>query len=69
MIRWWMDKGVKGFPLDVIDQITKEPDQKILANGPRLHEFLREMNRPFSDNSTYSFWQYAECQEPSCDCY
>ena len=41
MIRWWMDKGVGGFRLDVIDQIAKEPDLKITGNGPRLHEFIR----------------------------
>lgn len=45
MIRWWMDKGVGGFRLDVIDQIAKEPDKKITNNGPRLHEFIREMSR------------------------
>ena len=45
MILWWMDKGVGGFRLDVIDQIAKEPDKKITNNGPRLHEFLREMSR------------------------
>lgn len=45
MILWWMDKGVGGFRLDVIDQIAKEPDKKITANGPRLHEFIREMSR------------------------
>ena len=43
-IRFWVDKGVEGFRLDVIDQIAKEPDQKITANGPRLHEFLRELS-------------------------
>ncbi len=45
MIRWWMDRGVSGFRLDVIDQIAKVPDEKILANGPRLHEYLQEMTR------------------------
>ena len=45
MIRFWMDQGVEGFRLDVIDQIAKEPDQKITANGPRLMELLRELNR------------------------
>ncbi len=45
MILWWMDKGVGGFRLDVIDQIAKEPDKKITNNGPRLHEFLQEMSR------------------------
>ena len=45
MIQWWIDKGVGGFRLDVIDQIAKEPDKKITANGPRLHEFIQEMSR------------------------
>lgn len=44
MILWWMDQGVEGFRLDVIDQIAKEPDRKITNNGPRLHEFLRELS-------------------------
>lgn len=45
MINWWIDKGVGGFRLDVIDQIAKEPDKKITNNGPRLHEYLRELSR------------------------
>ena len=45
MILWWMDKGVGGFRLDVIDQIAKEPDRMITNNGPRLHEFLQELSR------------------------
>lgn len=45
MILWWMDKGVGGFRLDVIDQIAKEPDLMITNNGPRLHEFIQELSR------------------------
>ena len=45
MINWWIQKGVGGFRLDVIDQIAKEPDKKITNNGPRLHEYLRELSR------------------------
>ena len=45
MILWWMDKGVGGFRLDVIDQIAKEPDLKITNNGPRLHQFIQELSR------------------------
>ena len=45
MIRFWMDEGVAGFRLDVIDQVGKDPDRQITANGPRLMEFLRELNR------------------------
>ena len=45
MILWWMEQGVEGFRLDVIDQIAKEPDNFITNNGPKLHEFLRELSR------------------------
>ena len=45
MIYGWMEKGVGGFRLDVIDQIAKEPDQKITANGPMLHDYIREMSK------------------------
>ena len=45
VIRFWVSKGVAGFRLDVIDQIAKEPDKKITANGPRLHEYFRELSR------------------------
>lgn len=45
MIYGWMEKGVGGFRLDVIDQIAKEPDKKITANGPMLHNYIREMSK------------------------
>ena len=44
-IRFWVEKGVEGFRLDVIDQIAKEPDRKITANGPKLHAYLQELSR------------------------
>ena len=44
-IRFWVDKGVEGFRLDVIDQIAKDPDLKVTTNGPKLHDFLRELSR------------------------
>lgn len=43
-IRFWMDKGVGGFRLDVIDQIAKDPDLGITSNGPMLHAYIRERN-------------------------
>ena len=43
-IRFWVDKGVEGFRLDVIDQIGKDPDLQVTGNGPRLHDFLRELS-------------------------
>lgn len=45
MINFWIDKGVGGFRLDVIDLIGKVPDKEIKENGPRLHEYLKEMNK------------------------
>lgn len=44
MINWWIDKGVGGFRLDVIDLVGKEPDVKRMAEGTRLHEFIKELS-------------------------
>ncbi len=56
LMRFWLDKGVDGFRMDVIPFISKhlnwpEVDwsdfpkivEETYANGPRLHEFLHEM--------------------------
>ena len=58
MMRWWLEKGVDGFRMDVISLISKDPsfaDGKIdgmygdltpfCAHGPHVHEYLQEMNR------------------------
>ncbi|GGM98406.1 oligo-1,6-glucosidase [Actinoplanes campanulatus] len=60
MMRWWLDRGVDGFRMDVINMISKDvslPDGRLTAGsvyadgsasfigGPRLHEFLQEMHR------------------------
>ena len=52
MMNFWLDKGIGGFRLDVIDLVGKDPDKKITANGPHLHEYLQEMNQAtFGKNS------------------
>ena len=43
IINFWIDKGVGGFRLDVIDLVGKVPDEKIISNGPKLHEYIKEM--------------------------
>lgn len=43
-MNFWIEKGIGGFRLDVIDLIGKIPDEKITGNGPKLHEYIREMN-------------------------
>ena len=56
MMRFWLDKGVNGFRMDVISLISKDPDfpnfpanrfgdLSFYANGPKVHEYLQEMNR------------------------
>ncbi|WP_027339058.1 glycoside hydrolase family 13 protein [Halonatronum saccharophilum] len=44
MMNFWLEKGIGGFRMDVIDLIGKEVDKKITGNGPRLHPLLQEMN-------------------------
>ena len=45
MMNFWIDKGIGGFRMDVIDLIGKVPDEMITGNGPKLHEYLQEMNK------------------------
>lgn len=45
MMRWWLDRGIAGFRMDVIDMIGKDVDHAIIADGPHLHEYLQEMHR------------------------
>jgi oligo-1,6-glucosidase len=60
-MRFWLDKGVSGFRLDVVTVISKPPGlpdapdprpkplYHLLAGGPRLHEWLRDMRREVFD--------------------
>ncbi|BAK94544.1 alpha-glucosidase [Tetragenococcus halophilus] len=45
MINYWLEKGIGGFRLDVIDLIGKEPDELITKNGPELHPLIHELNQ------------------------
>lgn len=45
MMNWWLDRGIAGFRMDVIDLIGKVPDQGITAAGPTLHDRIREMHQ------------------------
>lgn len=53
MMRWWLEKGVDGFRMDVINMISKDTDypdgpdgdgSRYFMNGPKVHQYLREMN-------------------------
>ena len=45
MMNFWIDKGIGGFRMDVIDLIGKDIDNKILGNTDKTHEYLNEMNK------------------------
>ena len=45
MMNWWLDRGIAGFRMDVIDLIGKEVNRGITTAGPRMHDYLQEMNR------------------------
>ncbi|MDR0300458.1 MAG: alpha-glucosidase [Streptococcaceae bacterium] len=44
LMNFWLDKGVGGFRMDVIDMIGKVIDDELITNGPKLHDYLQEMN-------------------------
>ncbi len=45
MMNWWLDRGIGGFRMDVIDLIGKDIASGTFAEGPDLHRFLQEMHR------------------------
>ncbi|MCH7374607.1 alpha,alpha-phosphotrehalase [Aeromonas sp. MR19] len=44
VINFWLAKGIKGFRFDVIDMVSKEWSPLAMSNGPRLHDYIRELN-------------------------
>lgn len=73
MMTWWCEKGIDGFRMDVISMISKVsglPDGEagksgygnfgpFVQNGPRVHEFLQEMNKKVL--SRYDLITVGEC--------
>lgn len=44
MMNWWLERGIAGFRMDVIDYIGKQVDRELVKDGPHLHDYLQEMN-------------------------
>jgi oligo-1,6-glucosidase len=78
MMTWWLDKGIDGFRMDVINLISKAeglpsaPGGKkydwggeFFMNGPRVHEYLQEMNREVL--SKYDMITVGECPGASTE--
>jgi oligo-1,6-glucosidase len=75
MMRWWLDRGVDGFRMDVINMISKDPalpDGRVPRGGlygdasasticgPRIHEFIQEMHREVFAGRAGSFLTVGE---------
>lgn len=70
VLHFWLKRGVCGFRMDVINHISKVPDypdapitvpsakyqsgHSQYCNGPRLHDFLREINDQISKYDAYT---------------
>lgn len=79
-MRFWLNKGVDGFRMDVINLISKDPtfpDARVLsegqlyhhgsehyANGPRLHEFLRVIARVLGEYDAFSVGEMPWVNDP-----
>jgi trehalose-6-phosphate hydrolase len=78
MMKFWLDKGVDGFRLDVVNLLSK--DQRFLdddgsvglgdgrrfyTDGPRIHEYLHEMNQEVF--SHYDIMTVGEMSSTSID--
>ncbi|MGD6967727.1 glycoside hydrolase family 13 protein [Rossellomorea vietnamensis] len=65
MMKWWLDKGIDGFRMDVVNFISKVeglPDdevkpgkkyasgRKYYRNGPKIHDYFKEMHKEVLSN-------------------
>ncbi|MBG9792763.1 trehalose-6-phosphate hydrolase [Paenibacillus dendritiformis] len=80
MMKFWLAKGVDGFRLDVINLISKDQNfpndggehaqadgRKFYTDGPRIHEYLHEMNREvFSLHDTMTVGEMSSTSIEEC---
>jgi len=73
VMKWWLDKGIDGFRMDVINFISKKPETLTVSrsisnntfntgdygNGPKVHQYLKEMNDKVL--SKYDIMTVGEC--------
>ncbi len=76
---FWADRGVDGLRLDVVNLISKDQDfpndpdgdgRRFYTDGPRAHEFLREMNRDvFTPRSLMTVGEMSSTTLENCQQY
>lgn len=64
VIDFWIDMGVDGFRIDVIDQISKDFKGNRNCFGSRLHEYIREL---FGREKTQNIFTVGECWATDID--
>lgn len=78
MMKFWLDKGVDGFRLDVVNLLSKDQrfldddgstglgdGRKFYTDGPKIHEYLHEMNQEVF--SHYDIMTVGEMSSTSID--
>ncbi|KAK9433353.1 glycoside hydrolase superfamily [Lipomyces doorenjongii] len=81
IMRFWLDRGVDGFRMDVINYISKDPampDAPITnpstkyqkgamyyATGPRLHEYLQELGKILKEYDAFSVGEMPSVFDPA----
>lgn len=77
--QWWLDRGIDGFRLDSINLISKlgslpdaDPDEgrtglNVVANGPRVQEYLQEFCRQTTEDRDQDIVTIGEMPELSVD--
>lgn len=75
MMNYWVDKGVDGFRLDVINLISKNQDfpedesdgRKFYTDGPKIHEYLQDMHQQvFKDKDLITVGEMSSTSIDNC---
>jgi trehalose-6-phosphate hydrolase len=75
MMNYWVDKGVDGFRLDVINLISKNQDfpedesdgRKFYTDGPKIHQYLQEMHQQvFKDKDLITVGEMSSTSIDNC---
>lgn len=75
MMTYWVDKGVDGFRLDVINLISKNQDfpeddsdgRKFYTDGPKIHDYLQDMHQQvFKDKDLITVGEMSSTSIDNC---